>query len=166
MHRLWPLAGWTDEVIRDEAAYATAGSPDWVSGACMLIRRSALERLGGLDDSFFLYGEDIDLCARVREAGWGVRFEPLALARHTGGASRPSEELLPVLAASRVLYARKHARRRLSVALETAGIALGHATHALTAIRRPAARRGQVAALKAALGATADPRATRAERSA
>lgn len=157
-HRLLPNAPWTDEVIRDDAAYATPGSPDWVSGACMLIRRSALERLGGLDDAFFLYGEDIDVCARVREAGWDVRFEPAAVARHTGGASRPSEELLPVLAASRVLYARKHPRGRLAVALETAGIALGHSTHALTSIRRPAVRRGHMAAFKAALGAPADPR--------
>ncbi len=160
-HRLWPGAPWTDEVIRDEAAYATAGSPDWVSGACILIRRSVLERLGGLDDAFFLYSEDIDLCARVREAGWDVRFAPAAIARHTGGASRPSEELLPVLAASRVLYARKHPRSRLAVALETAGIALGHATHMITSIRRPAARRGHLAAMKAALGAPADPRTRR-----
>ena len=160
-HRLLPGASWTDEVIRDEAAYATPGAPDWVSGACILIRRSALERLGGLDDAFFLYSEDIDLCARVREAGWDVRFEPAAVARHTGGASRPSEELLPVLAASRVLYARKHPRSTLGVVLETGGIALGHATHAVTSIRRPAARRGHVAALKAALGAPADPRERR-----
>ena len=160
-HRLLPDASWTDEVIRDEAAYATPGSPDWVSGACMLVRRSVFERLDGLDDAFFLYGEDIDLCARVREAGWEVRFEPAAIARHTGGASRPKEELLPVLAASRVLYARKHPRSRLAVVLETAGIALGHATHVVTSIRRPAARRGHLAALKAALGAPADPRTRR-----
>ena len=157
-HRLWPQASWTDEVIRDEAAYRAAGSPDWVSGACMLIRRSALERLGGLDAAFFLSSEDIDLCARVREAGWDVRFVPAAIARHTGGASRPSEELLPVLAASRVLYARKHPRSRIAVVLETAGIALGHATHMVTSFRRPSVRRGHLAAMKAALGAQADPR--------
>jgi len=160
-HRLWPDATWTDELIRDDAAYTEPASPDWVSGACMLVRRSVLERLGGLDDAFFLYAEDIDLCARVREAGWDVRFVPAAVARHTGGASRPSEELLPVLAASRVLYAHKHPRSRTAVVLETGGIALGHATHMVTSIRRPAVRRGHLAALKAALGAPADPRTRR-----
>ena len=62
-----------------------------------------------MDEDFFLYCEDMDVCARVRDAGWDVRFEPRATVHHEGGASRPREELLPMLARNRVLYARKHA---------------------------------------------------------
>ena len=150
LHRLWPHASWTDELVRDPAAYGTAGAPDWVSGACMLIRREALELVGGMDEDFFLYCEDMDLCARVRDAGWDVRYEPSAIVHHEGGASRPREELLATLARNRVLYARKHAGRT-TVLLEAAGVALGHATHAVTSLARPALRRGHLRAFAAAL---------------
>ena len=151
LHRLWPYAAWTDELVRDPDAYLQAGSPEWVSGACMLVRRDALERLGGLDEQFFLYCEDIDLCARLREAGLSIAYEPAATVRHQGGASAAREELLALYARNRVQYARKH-RSRWVVPLEAMGVAIGHATHALTSIRRPAARRGHLHALAALLG--------------
>ena len=44
----------------------------WVSGSCFLARRSALEELGGFDESYFMYKEDMDLCWRAHNAGWGV----------------------------------------------------------------------------------------------
>ena len=47
---------------------------DWVSGACFLARRSALEELGGFDESYFMFAEDMDLCWRAHRAGWGVGF--------------------------------------------------------------------------------------------
>lgn len=123
LHRLFPRTSWTDEVVRDEASYSRARSPDWVSGACMLVRRSALERLDGLDEEFFLYCEDLDLCRRLRQLGYDVRYEPGAVAVHAGGASVPRASLLPVLAASRVRYARKHGSRFAST-LERIGLAL------------------------------------------
>jgi len=150
LHRLWPHANWTDELIRDPDAYRTSGTPDWVSGACMLIRREALEHVGGMDEDFFLYCEDMDVCARLRDAGWDVRYEPSAVVHHEGGVSRPREELLAMLARNRVLYARKHAGR-VALLLEAAGVALGHATHAVTSLARPALRRGHLRALAAAL---------------
>jgi N-acetylglucosaminyl-diphospho-decaprenol L-rhamnosyltransferase len=148
LHRLWPLAEWSDELIRDSAAYERPGAPDWLSGACLLVRRTALEAVGGLDEGFFLYCEDIDLCARVRGVGWDVRYEPAATARHEGGVSGPREALLGVYARNRVRYARKH-DGRAAATLEAAGVALGHATHALASLTRPAHRRGHVAALRA-----------------
>jgi len=148
LHRVWPRAGWTDEVIRDPGVYTAGGSPEWVSGACLLTRRTLLDAIAGLDESFFLYCEDTDLCARVRDAGFDVRYEPSATAHHAGGASAPRDQLLAVLARSRVAYARKHGGSVAAV-LEAVGVALGHLTHAAASAFRPDAFRGHVRALTA-----------------
>jgi N-acetylglucosaminyl-diphospho-decaprenol L-rhamnosyltransferase len=123
LHRLFPEASWTDELIRDPDAYAVAGAPDWVSGACMLVRRSVLEELDGFDEGFFMYSEDIDLCRRLRSAGHELVYEPRAVVTHEGGASAPRASLLPVLAASRIRYATKH-RSAAGALLERLGVAL------------------------------------------
>ena len=60
---------------------------DWVSGACFLARRRALEELGGFDESYFMYAEDADLCWRARRAGWGVAYVPGAVVTHLQGVS-------------------------------------------------------------------------------
>ena len=60
---------------------------DWVSGSCMLVRRSALERVGAFDPTFFMYAEDADLCTRMREAGYGVLFTPAMEVVHDHGLS-------------------------------------------------------------------------------
>ena len=62
---------------------------EWVSGACFLVRRTVLEQIGGLDESFFHYSEDMDICARIWKAGYEVRYVPEAVAEHEGGASAP-----------------------------------------------------------------------------
>jgi N-acetylglucosaminyl-diphospho-decaprenol L-rhamnosyltransferase len=54
----------------------------WVSGCCLLVRRECLQELGGLDESFFLYYEDVDLCRRARLQGWSVWYEPALRAVH------------------------------------------------------------------------------------
>jgi hypothetical protein len=123
LHRLFPRAGWADEVVRDQEAYAVERSPDWVSGACILVRRNALEELGGLDEGFFLYCEDKDLCWRLRRAGYDVRYEPRAVCVHEGGVSGSRSALLPVLAASRLQFARKHGGRAVAL-LERIGVGL------------------------------------------
>ncbi len=58
------------------------GRVDWVTGCCMLIHRSCLESLGGLDQDFFLYYEDVDLCRRAANAGFSVWFTPVTGAVH------------------------------------------------------------------------------------
>lgn len=55
---------------------------DWVTGACLLVRRDRFEALGGLDPGFFMYWEDADFCRRVREQGGRVVFLPTTLVRH------------------------------------------------------------------------------------
>jgi GT2 family glycosyltransferase len=149
LHRVWPRALWVDEVIRRRELYERPGSAEWVSGACMLVRRDLLERIGGLDEGFFLYCEDTDLCQRVQTAGLDVRYEPAAIARHVGGHSAPRSSLLAVLAESRIRYARKHARP-LAAALQRLGIALDAVTHMLAGALRPDDARGHAAALRVA----------------
>jgi GT2 family glycosyltransferase len=60
---------------------------DWVSGACMLVRRDAFLAAGGFDERFFLYWEDADLCRRLRSRGYHVRYVPGAAAVHQVGRS-------------------------------------------------------------------------------
>jgi len=60
---------------------------DWVSGACVLARRDALEAVGGFDEGYFLYWEDADLCRRLRAAGRRIRYAPDAVAVHRAGVS-------------------------------------------------------------------------------
>ena len=60
---------------------------DWVSGACMVVRREAMQAVGGFDKRFFLYWEDTDLCRRFRDAGWKVVYFPGAKVTHSVGMS-------------------------------------------------------------------------------
>lgn len=145
LHRIFPAAAWTSELVLGDAAYAAPASPDWVSGACLLLRRSALEAIGGLDEGFFLYGEDIDLARRLRDADYDIRFEPAAVATHAGGASGPRASLLPVLALSRLRYLRKH-ESRAHVLAARAGLAVTALTHAVVSKGGLSQRRGHLRA--------------------
>jgi N-acetylglucosaminyl-diphospho-decaprenol L-rhamnosyltransferase len=82
--------GWPLVAAGVERASRQASFPDWVSGACLLIRRADLERAGLLDERYFLYTEDVDLCAAVRAQGRLVRFSPEAEVVHARGVSRAS----------------------------------------------------------------------------
>jgi N-acetylglucosaminyl-diphospho-decaprenol L-rhamnosyltransferase len=151
LHRLFPTASWTDELIRDQDVYVRRGTPDWVSGACILLRRDALVKLDGLDEGFFMYSEDIDLCRRLRTAaGYELLYEPAAVVEHEGGASAPRAELLPVLAASRLRYAAKH-RSAPGALLERIGVALEAATHVAVSRGGRRARAGHARALRLAV---------------
>lgn len=75
------------------AAPATVGGTagpieaDWVSGACFLVREDAFSSVGGFDEAYFMYVEDVDLCWRLRRAGWRVLYEPAAAVTHVQGVS-------------------------------------------------------------------------------
>jgi len=64
--------------------------PDWVSGACLLVRRGDAEAVGLLDERFFMYLEDVDFCAAIRARGRRVLFTPDVEVTHLRGGSRPS----------------------------------------------------------------------------
>jgi GT2 family glycosyltransferase len=63
---------------------------DWVSGACMMIRRDAFVQVGGLDEGFFLYWEDADFCRRLKTAGWTTRWNPEPAVTHVAARSSRS----------------------------------------------------------------------------
>jgi GT2 family glycosyltransferase len=110
--RLGPLTRLLARHAVSPPARATAHECDWVSGACMLIRREVLERVGLLDEGFFLYFEEVDLCTRTRQAGWSVWFVPQARVIHLEGAAtgiRAHENRRPAYwFASRRRYFLKH----------------------------------------------------------
>lgn len=60
---------------------------DWVSGACLLVRRAAWDDIDGFDPSYFMYLEDVDLCWRAHRSGWDVIYEPAAEVTHAQGVS-------------------------------------------------------------------------------
>ena len=100
-----------------------------LSGACLLVRRSAFETLGGLDERFFIYFEDTDLALRARAAGHRVRLVPAARAVHlVGGSSfQDRREFLFRFSESRRLFLAKHhrgMRGALLRALHWSGLAL------------------------------------------
>jgi N-acetylglucosaminyl-diphospho-decaprenol L-rhamnosyltransferase len=64
-----------------------ARDADWVSGAAIWLRRAAVEAVGGWDERYFMYVEDVDLCWRLRQAGWRVAYEPGGTVVHVHGAS-------------------------------------------------------------------------------
>jgi GT2 family glycosyltransferase len=76
----------------------------WLSAACLLCRREAFEQAGGFDERFFLYFEDIDLCFRIRKAGWKLLFVPAVEVGHEGGATTSASPAVRV--ASRLEYRR------------------------------------------------------------
>jgi GT2 family glycosyltransferase len=77
-----PVRSWVERATRREQYV------DWVSGACLLVRRKAAEEVGLLDERFFLYTEDVDFCASLRAKGWNIVFTPSAEIVHLRGRSR------------------------------------------------------------------------------
>lgn len=83
---------------------------DYVEGACMLVRRTAFEAVGGLDEGYFMYAEEVDWCYSMRVAGWQVWYEPRAKVIHIGGASSTGRRTRREadLYRSRIRFFRKH----------------------------------------------------------
>lgn len=72
---------------RQSGAIRVGGNVDWVVGAFFIVRRDVWEAVGGFDESYFLYFDDVDLCARIRQAGWTVRFDPSVVVQHAWQAA-------------------------------------------------------------------------------
>lgn len=92
--------------LRDaEERHSREHEPEWVSASCLLARRTALDAVGGFDEAYFLYFEDVDLCLRVRRAGGRVLFTPRAeVVHHLGRSMAQAGER------ARIEYHRSHLR--------------------------------------------------------
>jgi GT2 family glycosyltransferase len=115
----WPARpAWAGERLLDVAAYKLEHECDWTSGSFMLARREALLSAGLLDERYFIYSEEPDLCLRIKQAGWQVRHLPqMTIVHHAGkGGIRP--RMIAQDAYTRKQYASKFfspARRRLYI---------------------------------------------------
>jgi N-acetylglucosaminyl-diphospho-decaprenol L-rhamnosyltransferase len=105
----WPLrpAPLCERVLEMDR-YEREVDCDWTVGAFMLARREALAGAGILDERFFLYSEETDLCLRIRQAGWSVRHMPDMTIVHHAGRGGLSPRMEAQNAYSRVQFARKH----------------------------------------------------------
>jgi N-acetylglucosaminyl-diphospho-decaprenol L-rhamnosyltransferase len=92
---------------------------DWITGAAMLARREVIQQVGGMDERFFMYSEELDWCRRIKAAGWRVVYHPEARVIHYEGKS--SEQAMPArhvnFQRSKIRYARKYHGPRLAAAL-------------------------------------------------
>ncbi len=109
-----------------DPADATPVQVDWVSGACMCVRRDAFDAVGGLDEGFFLYWEDADFCRRLEQKGWRTMYVPTAGAVHVGGRSsrHSADAALEAFHQSALRLYRKHAgpAGRLLTPIVSAGL--------------------------------------------
>lgn len=115
--RAYKLADWDPD---------RAADVDWISGSCFLVRRVAYEAVGGFDEAYFMYAEDVDLCWRLWRAGWRVGYEPAARVVHAGAASTNQAPYRMILEHHRSLwrFARKSTEgtQRLALPLVAVGL--------------------------------------------
>ncbi|MEO6715373.1 MAG: glycosyltransferase family 2 protein [Mycobacteriales bacterium] len=101
----WSGNPWT-RAYRRESGVPVEGPTGWLSGSCLLVRRTAFEAVGGFDTRYFMYFEDLDLCRRLAASGWQSVFVPGAVVEHVGGhvARAPKHSKAMLLAHHRSAY--------------------------------------------------------------
>lgn len=109
-----------------DASFTEPRTVDWVAMTAVALRREAFDQIGGFDDGFFFFVEDVDLCRRMWNAGWEVWFEPRAVAVHAWGTSWTQRPLrfLWIHQRSLMRYVMKHRRGPWVLAYPVIGLAL------------------------------------------
>jgi len=108
----WPVhPAWAGEREYDPRAYEREVQCDWPTGSFLLIRREALLSSGLLDERFFLYSEETDLCLRIKRAGWQVWHMPQMTIVHHAGKAGTQPRILAQDVYARKQYAHKHFSR-------------------------------------------------------
>lgn len=122
------LGHWDRDSVREVGA---------ISGALLLVERSAWERLGGFDTTYFMYSEDIDLCARARSLGYRPTIDPHAIIRHEAGASStPARKAEMVLTGKATYLRRRWSRPARAWGLAMLWCGVGLRAAAATTLRR------------------------------
>ena len=138
--RLFPGNAGSRDYLYLDWDHRTAREVDWVSGACLMVRREVLAQVGAFDEGYFLFVEDMDWCRRIRQAGWAVVYLPDAVVTHHIGVSRGAVPAWVVRARHRGMlrYVRKHFGAPWPV---RAGVAVALTARAAALIAANAARR-------------------------
>lgn len=145
------FTGWPafTERIEEPAAYETEHEVDWAVGAILLVDGDLYARLGGMDESYFLYSEETDFSLRAKDAGWATVYTPAAGAMHIGGGSGESATTHTMKQLNRIrLYRRRTGTLRawayygMTVLMEVRRALLGHdkSWPTLRALLRPSRR--------------------------
>jgi len=85
--RLFPNNAWSRDYLMSDCGHESSMDVDWVSGAALFVRREVYDSLGGFDEDYFMYSEDVDWCYRIHRAGWRVAYVPEAALIHHIGTS-------------------------------------------------------------------------------
>jgi N-acetylglucosaminyl-diphospho-decaprenol L-rhamnosyltransferase len=101
---LLPGNRWSRSYTMAEWDRSTEREVEWISGSAMLLRREAFDEVGAFDEGYFMYVEDVDLCTRLRSAGWKVLFSPEVEAVHAIGVSARGQSRRMAFAHSASIY--------------------------------------------------------------
>jgi GT2 family glycosyltransferase len=91
VQRFWPENAVLSRYFVEDRSDDIAQDVDWLVGACLCLRPDAMRQVGLFDERYFMYSEEIDLCRRLRAAGWRVRYVPQAEVVHIEGGSSRSD---------------------------------------------------------------------------
>jgi GT2 family glycosyltransferase len=153
-------ASWLGERELDLAKYERETACDWTSGSFMIARREALDSAGCLDERFFLYSEETDLCLRIKQAGWEIRHLPTMTILHHASKAGANPRLAAQDAFARKLYGRKHFSPAHRLVYRVA-LGFGYALRSVAPGRDPewahARRSASRAALSTLLGISKPP---------
>jgi N-acetylglucosaminyl-diphospho-decaprenol L-rhamnosyltransferase len=139
---VWPSNPFTRRYRMLGWDHADAREVDWISGACFLVRRTAFDAVVGFDESYFMYSEDVDLCWRLRRAGWDIYYEPAGRVMHAQGASTEHHPFRMIAAhhISLLRFAGRSTRGPKRLLLPVVAVGLG-VRAMLVALRRAFGRR-------------------------
>ena len=98
LHFFWPTNPFSRRYRMLDWDRAAARDVDWVAGTHLLVRREAWDAVGGFDEAYFMYMEDVDLCWRMRRAGWRTGYDPAARVTHAIGQSTDQTPYRMILA--------------------------------------------------------------------
>lgn len=127
LHFVWPSNPFSRRYRMLDWDHGDARDVDWVAGTHFLARRAAWDEVGGFDEAFFMYMEDVDLCWRLHRAGWRVGYEPGATVIHGIGRSTDQTPYRMIAAHHRSLlrYAARTSTGGQRLALPLIALALG-----------------------------------------
>ena len=126
LHFVWPSNPFSRRYRMLDWDHGDARDVDWVAGTHFLARRTAWDEVGGFDEAYFMYMEDVDVCWRLHAAGWRVGYEPRAAVIHGIGRSTDQTPYRMIAAHHRSLlrYAARTSRGRQRLALPLIAVAL------------------------------------------